>query len=64
MGSEQCVTSHFHSELSMTARSRFLAWLIVPVLALCNMGASKWMGLEVADELRRLERHQVSHALC
>ena len=40
MGSEQCVTSHFHSELSMTARSRFLAWLIVPVLALCSLTAS------------------------
>ena len=40
MGSEQCVTSHFHSDLSMTARSRFLAWLIVPALALCSLAVS------------------------
>ena len=40
MGSEQCVTSHFHSDLSMTARSRFLAWLILPALALCSLAVS------------------------
>ena len=40
MGSEQCVTSHFRPDVLMTARSRFLAWLIVPVLALCSFAVS------------------------
>lgn len=40
MGSEQCVTSHFHPDVSMTARSRFLAWLMLPVLALCSLAVS------------------------
>ena len=40
MGSEQCVTSHFQPDVSMTARSRFLAWLMLPVLALCSLAVS------------------------